>query len=1373
MAGKGVNRSIRLFINGKEVEHSVNNVRKTMNNLRKDINAATKGSEEYVRKSAELRKVTAYYQQMNEEITRLPSTIDKLSISTSKFLTIFSAFTSFSFLQQNVKKLIDLSAELADKQADVRKTTGMTKEEVRALTQELDKLDTRTSRSDLLSIAEEGGRIGIAKEEIADFVEAMNKANVALGDVFGSAEEVASTLGKLRFLYKETAEMGVSEAYNAIGSALNELGANGVASEQNIAAFATRVGALPNAFKPAIADAMALGAAFEESGVNAEVAGRSYGILVQAAANNTAAFAKQMNISREELEKMINDDPVEFFLKFTESFKGMDRNGVQMAKTLKSLGISADGVNKIIGAAANNNDRFRESIALSNQAMEEGTSLTDEYNVKNENLAASLDKIQKTFVEWIASDTVQDFVEGLVEWFGALIGAIDRTDEELNGWQKTLNFVTKSIGSLIVVMISYKTISLVLVNATKENIKQTLLYQGVIKGKTAVIKLAQIAMMAYGVVAKAVTGDMRGARYEAIWLGAALKALPWTAIISAVAGLISYLYIFNKETNKAVTAQQLLNEAHNEAAKEIASEKLQIEQLLKVSKDESIEKNKRLAALNELKKIMPEYANLLSLENINTKKVTEAVREYTKELSKNAKAKALQAKYDALESERLEIGNKTTKDYNSSVDNLFESIWDLFGIETKHYKSIDELESFFKKEFADLDQKSFDRILENAIKNSGLRNKEQSLKAIDELQKEIANELYKLNSDLKVQEEEYFEQNTPISDPKKEDPEVERRRRIAEELLKIEVAKNRRIRDEKLKNREEEIALMEEGFDKELALLETEKEKRLNKLADELEDLTLLREEYLRREQEERKKGNIAGANGFAAQAEELNKIVDIKNEELLITEKTFLTKRRQLGFEFDKKDFEEKQKAYDRELMNLETKHNNELKSISNFEKEKAKISKSEQQKTIDEIKLLLSEYGYSPEDLEKIKTFEKAKSEIILAQQKQTIEKQLEQLEAQQSKLKELINAEVIADAVGFGGSLTAKELDELILKYEELSNVISKLRNPEEDSELDANGRTADQANALGAVDILGTSAEEWEMIFQNLDTLGGKLAATKAIAQAMSQVWGSFFDAQNQKIKNDLTAYEAAANKKKTALAKQLEQGIISQETYNAKMGKLEADLERARTEAEYKQAVNSWKMNLMEATSNTALAVINALASGRYPLNLVFAAITGSLGAIQIGTIAKNKPKKPSGYFTGGETGGSGEYDAYGRELADGSLHAREYVIPEYLRSDPVIARMEEFIEARRRGMAPSVRLDRDGSPDGVVSPSSTPVPTSPDNAPDKVSIAILGALEKLNDNLEYLQENPLEAKLTRNLEVAKKLADDIEDYKKHRNKNRR
>ena len=104
-----------------------------------------------------------------------------------------------------------------------------------------------------------------------------------------------------------------------------------------------------------------------------------------------------MGITQQQVEDLINTDPMEFFLKFSQGMRGMD--ATKVSQTLDYLGINADGANKAIGAAANNTERFRELILLSNEAFTEGNSVINEYNIKNNNLQAQLDKSKKKFFE--------------------------------------------------------------------------------------------------------------------------------------------------------------------------------------------------------------------------------------------------------------------------------------------------------------------------------------------------------------------------------------------------------------------------------------------------------------------------------------------------------------------------------------------------------------------------------------------------------------------------------------------------------------------------------------------------------------------------------------------------------------------------------------------------------------------------------------------------------------------------------------------------------------------------------------------------------------------------------------------------------------
>ncbi|MDN3665641.1 phage tail tape measure protein [Algibacter miyuki] len=402
--------------------------------LRLALNHAIPGGADEKRYNAELKQISARLTELKTKGQQTKLSLSGIADGFNRYAALgASVVATTTGVVLGLQKIIDYNGKLADAQSDVQKTTGQTKEEVDELTKSFGSLETRTSRIDLLKIAEEGGRIGIAKDEIQDFVAVMNKANVALGDSFsGGVEQVASKLGKLKLLFKETKDIGVEQAYSSIGSAINELGANGVATESNIADFATRLGSLSDDLKPTIQDALGLGAAFEESGVQSEIAGRSYSIFLGEAAQRSDKFAEVMGITTAEVENLINTNPTEFFLQFSETLSETSESGVDTAKTLDKLGLSADGTRKIVGAAGNNVDRFRELLVLSNKSMIEGTSLSNEYNIKNTNLAATLDKVKKRLMGAFSSEAVTSGLNGLVTWIGKLTGAVTSVNEAYN-----------------------------------------------------------------------------------------------------------------------------------------------------------------------------------------------------------------------------------------------------------------------------------------------------------------------------------------------------------------------------------------------------------------------------------------------------------------------------------------------------------------------------------------------------------------------------------------------------------------------------------------------------------------------------------------------------------------------------------------------------------------------------------------------------------------------------------------------------------------------------------------------------------------------------------------------------------------------------
>lgn len=298
-----------------------------------------------------------------------------------------------NFARESVLK----AALVSDSFGDIRKTTGMTIDEVVSLNAEIRKIDTRTAQGELLNIVKVGGQIGIAKEEMMGFVESVDKAVVALGDEFkGGAEQVSAEMGVMSKLFKETKDLQAGKAINDIGSAINELGAAGSATGPVIVDFTTRVGQLGK-LAPAIDQTMGLGAALEELGLSAEIGAGGLSNILLTSTKATAEFAKQIGVTEKEFKKLINSDPNEVILRLAKSFKGLPTDVV--VKQMDALGIKSQEATKVMMLLSDKTSMVREKQELANKAMKEGTSLTNEFNIKNETAAAKLDKALKAVDE--------------------------------------------------------------------------------------------------------------------------------------------------------------------------------------------------------------------------------------------------------------------------------------------------------------------------------------------------------------------------------------------------------------------------------------------------------------------------------------------------------------------------------------------------------------------------------------------------------------------------------------------------------------------------------------------------------------------------------------------------------------------------------------------------------------------------------------------------------------------------------------------------------------------------------------------------------------------------------------------------------------
>ena len=146
----------------------------------------------------------------------------------------------------------------------------------------------------------------------------------------------------------------------------------------------------------------------------------------------------------------------------------------------------------------------------------------------------------------------------------------------------------------------------------------------------------------------------------------------WALITAAVGAIIVLYNKFFGEVEKVNTIQKEYNETVQEANKSAAGEIAVMKSLIQTAKDETKSKTARNDAIKKLQDQYPDYLGNLSLEEINTKKVDDAVKDLTKSLRLKARAKAMEAKLSEKAAEQIKIEDAIMDDLGVSREDAIK-----------------------------------------------------------------------------------------------------------------------------------------------------------------------------------------------------------------------------------------------------------------------------------------------------------------------------------------------------------------------------------------------------------------------------------------------------------------------------------------------------------------------------------------------------------------------------------------------------------------------------------------------------------------------------------------------------------------------------
>jgi len=644
-------------------------------------------------RSAQYKELHTQLGQVNNRISELKGRAASAQLSfkgladgfNRYFAIVTAGAAAFTGMIFSIKQLVSAQGELSDSLANIRKTTDMTMAEVEQLNAAFGKINTRTSRQELREMAVVAGQLGIAKDQILPFVDSVDKLNIALGDeIKGGAEEVAKQMGTLRNVLVDMKSSNISDDMLRIGNAVNALGAAGFATAPVVVDFANRIGGVGMSLGLTSDEVLGLSATLQELNVSTERGGTAITKILQKMTTNVADFAKIAGIPTKEFTDLVNTDLFGAFTKVLEGSKRGGQSATLLAGIIKELEVAGAGASEVFAKLGVNTEMLGEKVKLAGASLQGTDSIMNEFNIKNNNLGASLDKLKKQFYNLITlpgvtsffTDQVQNLIS-LVNWFKDLPLLIEKykiTIIAVTG--ATVAWIAAKTRSLQIALLNNLTLKEGIGLKIKDSVVMALLIAKeelltIWKGKgTIATKIAQTAQLGWN---------------------AAVAANPIGLIVLGITALIGAIKAYDKYNSEAIRNEKIkestmarLNTVNSVLSENYSLLNEQIRNLNQLSEQEKLDLQTKIDKNLELAKseLVLMQARQKKIEQDNSKPTLWQKTWNTIANPMNPAGAIVQSSIDAAQN-----GKDAADAFNDSINDLKNNIKSLEGAQ----KSLNEV----------------------------------------------------------------------------------------------------------------------------------------------------------------------------------------------------------------------------------------------------------------------------------------------------------------------------------------------------------------------------------------------------------------------------------------------------------------------------------------------------------------------------------------------------------------------------------------------------------------------------------------------------------------------------------------------------------
>jgi len=354
--------------------NTITKEQKSLISLQQDIkkyhNLQSKGIPLTNNQSKKLKILTNRYTELGGSVKEIGGRHKDLLTSFTKFRwALVNVAMAAGVVFGAYKLLLEPSLKLEKQMIGVAKTTGMSREETKELTNSLSDLSTILPISvfELAQMAKVAGQLGIAKQDIDHFVTSVTAISMATGI---TADQAATDFAKLTSAFNKPIEEILQ-----MGNVLNELENTTAATAQGMINALTRVGASAELLGVSFEATSAALATLISAGMGPERAGTRLRALFSRMATDTQAFADIAGMSFEDFSNLLITDTDQAIMLVISRLQAAGEGSFVLAEALDAAGrVGGFALGTLVGSL----EDLRINLEKANVAAKSTDGIIDE-----------------------------------------------------------------------------------------------------------------------------------------------------------------------------------------------------------------------------------------------------------------------------------------------------------------------------------------------------------------------------------------------------------------------------------------------------------------------------------------------------------------------------------------------------------------------------------------------------------------------------------------------------------------------------------------------------------------------------------------------------------------------------------------------------------------------------------------------------------------------------------------------------------------------------------------------------------------------------------------------------------------------------------